>query len=194
MLCRLCGSHAEREMEVHVGSNAEHTHTAAALHFLVVVGKVYADEAEAQVSPTHVAELGAVPAAAHTTIPDARREIRLDADSRGRERDTEPHGARDRGPSGRGIGGIGARRAGLQVDGERQQAAADQPERRVSTDGREALSGGLALPPRHACREGDRADAQRRATAPGVALAVITVRLGVVTADRDPGPALGAVP
>src|SRR6185437_33042 len=52
------------------------------LHFLVVVGEVYADEAEAQIRPKHVAELGAVPAAAHATIADARREIRLDADSR----------------------------------------------------------------------------------------------------------------
>src|SRR6267143_6145207 len=117
MLCGSCVSHAEREMEVHLGSNAEHTYTAAALHFLVVVGEVDADEAEAQVSPKHVAELGAVPAAAHTTIPDARREIRLNANSRRRERDTEPHRARDCGPGGRGIGGIGARRADLQVDG-----------------------------------------------------------------------------
>src|SRR6267143_7284125 len=139
MLCGSCGSHAEREMEVHLGSNAEHTPAAAALHFLVVVGEVYADEAEAQVCPKHVAVLGAVPAAAHTTIPDARREIRLDADSRRRERNTEPYRARDRGLGGCGIGGVGASRADLQVQGERQQAAADQAERRVPADGGEAL-------------------------------------------------------
>src|SRR5882672_12374338 len=178
-------------MEVYVGSDAEYPPAAPALHFLVVIGEVYPDEAEAQIGPEHVAELGAVPGAAHTTIPDARGEIRLDADPRRRKRHAEPHGARDRGLGRRGIGGIGTRRADLQVEGERQQAAANQPERRVPTDGRKAFGGGVGLPPRHAGREGDRADAQRRATAPGVALAVTAVGPGVVTADRDPGPALG---
>src|SRR5260221_796767 len=81
-------------MEVYVGSDAEYPPAAPALHFLVVIGEVYPDEAEAQIGPEHVAELGAVPGAAHTTIPDARGEIRLDADPRRRERHPESHGAR----------------------------------------------------------------------------------------------------
>src|SRR2546425_10339854 len=73
--------HAEREMQVQVRANAEHTPVPAALQSLVVVGEVHSHETEAQVGPEHIPELGGVRAAA-AVVPDARREIGLDADPR----------------------------------------------------------------------------------------------------------------
>src|SRR5207253_9045763 len=128
--------------------------------------------------------------AAVMVLPGTGRKLRPVADPRGGGREAEPRRARDRGLSGRGIGEIGSSRADLQVEGKRQKTTADQPERRVPTNGSEAISGECGLPACHAGRERQRADAQRRATAPGVALAVITVRLAVVPADRDAGAAL----
>src|SRR5207244_12075444 len=102
--------------------------------------------------------------------------------------------ARDSGLGGRGIGGVGPSRTDLQVDGEWQQAATDQPERRVPTDGSESFSGEIGLPACYAGRDGQRTDAQRSASAPAVAAPVVSVGPGVVTADRDPGPALRTAP
>src|SRR2546429_9474502 len=114
-------------MEVHVRANAEHPPAPAALQFLVVVGDVHPDEAEAEVGPKHVPELGAVRATA-TVVPDTGREIRLDADPRRWGRAAEPRRARDRGLSGGGIGGIGSIRPDPQAGGYRQQISPQRPD------------------------------------------------------------------
>src|SRR5437879_6758137 len=136
-------------MQVQVRANAEHAPVPAALQSLVVVGEVQPDEAEAEVGPEHIPELGGVRDAA-AMVPDAGREIRLDADPRRPQWHAEAHRTRDRGPGRRGIGAVGPSGADLQVDGERQEAAADPPERRVPTDGSETFSGEIRLRPLYA--------------------------------------------
>src|SRR5207244_5050813 len=97
---------------------------------------VRAEQAEAQVGAEHVTELraGAV-AGAQVPVADAGREIRLDADAGRGQRHGYPDGADDVGLL-LALHGTRPDRAGLQVEGERQQATANKTERRIAAPSR----------------------------------------------------------
>src|SRR5690348_2587861 len=186
-------SHAERQVESRVETHAEHAHVPAGDLF-IVIREVHAQHAKAQVRTEDVTELRGVSPTAHIRVPDARREVRLDAEAWRGQRDADTDRSDDAGCRRAMGGGVRAGGTSLQVDRDGEQRAADQPEVRVAAETGDPLGRSLRLPALHAGRERDRRETERCPAAPRVALAVIRIRLGVVTADGDSGAALGAIP
>src|SRR5439155_24841523 len=187
--------HSHPEWEVNAGVEADAEDAAvAATHLFIVVGEVRAQHTEAQVGAEDVAELRRVSPAAYVRVPNPRREVRLNAESGGRQRDADVDRAYDARRR-RAVGGrIRVRRTDLQVDRDREQRAADQSEVRTATEAGDALGRQIGLPRRHARREREGTETEGGPAAPRVALAVVGIRVRVIAADREPGAALGAVP
>src|SRR2546430_6057628 len=164
--------------EPDVGADAEHSMCLPVGELFRVVGKVNPDRAEAEVAPDHPPEVGLVVRSARrhaciVVIPDPGRDVRLDAHDRRGQWHAQPNRAEQHGlhRSGHGAGSDlqAVTAAELQVDGDRDEAAADQAERGRAAEGGYPLADEVGLPGRHPAGQRARAGPEHDPAPDGVA-------------------------